>query len=221
MASFDIDISWSVDLDNSVGDTAAIKAKEYIETAINNYSNHSVTVTLLDTISLPQEIVLQSFTTNDHPCLGTTPDSYYWEDLGEWWEEATYCKADYTKDSNLLLTNYDSQAGVCWNNRASVAEGGQHIADLPSYERYGSDDGGPFDSMQTAFHELGHALMDIANEHNVGYDMYYAERDGSDFIGKSPMGYTESTNECGRNVGSASYGDWAMEYSDCANNSMG
>lgn len=202
---------------NEYGDTfrAQKRAKEFIEGAFA-YSEHYVNVlTPSDEIYAPQEIVLDSFEDN-YPCtniLGT------FSNLGQWWDARIESCSDlsHAGDVDLLLTNYDSEAGICVDNQSACAEGGQHVADLPSsHDLYGCTR--PYDSMQTALHELAHGLMtggaDGFVEHNTGYTY-----DHSGTKARTPMANPGGNNECGNYVDNHDGCD-EMRWSECCESKM-
>jgi hypothetical protein len=123
------------------------------------------------------------------------------------------------RDAHLLLTNHDGELGRAESNFAAVSEGGPNIANLGSYQVYGESNSGPIDSMQTALHEAGHCFMygglDGFQEHETGNNIYYS---GYGKTGRSPFARQNITNECGESVGYVDYGQWAMEYAECAEN---
>lgn len=212
MATFDVTVYETQNLASQVDGQAKERAKTYIEGAFS-YTSHSVNVTVSSTIpNAPQERVPQSFSASD-PCYPQSTLSY--EDLGLWWKDYVQCVlVDDVMDCDLLLTGYDGGNGVCWNDRYAVAEGGPNIAELPSsFELY--DCSRPFDDMQTALHELGHALLSGSfDEHNVG-DTY---EHGSD-VARTPMTWNGSSNACGASVTDHTGCD-EMRFSSCTESKM-
>lgn len=190
------------ELYNLSGYTPIDRAVEYIEGAFS-YSPHTVTTILGSTVNAPQEKVFESFEAT-FPCDKSFTVTY--DHLGDWWYDYVRCELGVSNDCTLLLTSYDSEAGVCTKNEYSVSEGGQHVADLPSpFEIWGCTR--PFDSMQTALHEVGHALMGLGDdaegseEHDVG-----GRYNHNGTISRTPMGVLGSYNECS---------DYAPEHDNC------
>jgi len=222
MTTFEITIYQTSDLywhcDDLYGDAtrAQKRAKTYLQGAFN-YSPHNMQVSLGDPkISAPQEIVLDTVEVDTAPCTNISGGNY--DNLGQWWDDRIdFCSdLNFSPDVDLLLTDYDSEAGICINNRAACAEGGQHVAGLPSsHELYG--DSRPHNSMQTAMHEVLHSILSsTASEHNVGYTY-----DHSGTKALTPNGTMGQNNVCGNYVDSRTSGYWEMRYSDCADSNMG
>lgn len=217
MATFEIAVYETNELythcDSEYGNgyRAQDRAKTFIEGAFD-YAEHSVNVlTPSDRITAPVEKVLDSFD-SEVPCNNITGT---YGDLGQWWQDRfDYC-SDLTKanDVDLLLTNYDGEAGVCVDNQSACSEGGQHVADLPSsHELYECTR--PFDSMQTALHELAHGLLSHSDEHNMG-NTY----DHGGTVAKTPMATDGQYNVCDNYVDLADDCD-EMRYSECCESYM-
>jgi hypothetical protein len=215
MTTLEIGVHVTEELYNADGFTPRDKAAEYLQGAFNQTDLHNVDIVKnYNTVPAPQEIVQESFQAVN-PCTGNLVS---YESLAEWWHDELQCNTS-TKgsDCNLLLTDYDSEAGECWNDWASCSEGGRAIGGLPAYTTHGQSDGGSFDSMQTALHETAHALLDgTVKDHEVGENVYY---DGQEY--RTPMAKQDIYNECGRYSGVVQYGYWAMHYSNCCYENMG
>lgn len=223
MASFDIGLYPSSDLDSAHGNTPVDRAETHLNDALNNASQHSVTIhTNTGTVDAPIETVGPSFSTADKPCTVPTPDDVQWSDLGEWWYQYTSRCGAPDHDAVVLITsgNYSGTVGKCYNNYACVCEGGQHLPDLPpNYTGQGS--GIEYRAINTVLHEIGHAIISAnVNEHKV-YDTYQSS---SGNWGKTAMETGAlgpiSQNECGDSVHSATSGQEATGYSECAESKM-
>lgn len=215
MSTFEVAIWETRDLYDLVGYGAQTRAKEYLEGAINTHSEHGVNVsTPTGVIGAPQEIEAQSFDAT-YPCDRSFTATY--DNLTQWWVDYVKCNLTEVRDVDILLTAYDSEGGRCLEDHYAVAEGGPNIADLPSsYDLYGCTT--PYDSMQTALHEIAHGLMDGTAdgflEHDVG-DIY----DHSGLQARTPMATTNQYNECDVYVGSHDGCD-EMRYSECCESKM-
>jgi len=198
------------------------KAKIWIEAALNDtpLTPHVTAVSQFE-IPAPQEAESGRFYASS-PCGGA---EQAWDHLANWWYDYVACKIG-NSDCDVLITNSDSQAGRCVNDVAAVAEGGPQLPNLPddTTKIFGYDDKGPYDSMQTVLHEVGHAFLhggaDGFNEHNVGKGI-----PGSDGYHRSPFYNADvakrgGTNECGESLNEISYGKWALTYSDCCGSKM-
>jgi len=220
MATFEIAVWETKELYDSVGYQAQTRVEEYLEGAIDTQSEHSVNVlTPSDVIGAPTEEVQESFDAK-YPCDRTFTITY--DGLLEWWVDVVDCNisdSSEASDANFLLTNSDGQLGNSVGDYYSVAEGGPSIANLPSsYDLYGCSD--PYDSMQTALHEIGHCLMDGANydppfeEHEVG-NVY----DHNGTKARTPFARTNMYNECDSWVEDHDGCD-EMRYSECCESKM-
>lgn len=199
---------------NTYGDSyrAQDRAATYLQGAFD-YSEHSVTIRTPSTdISAPQEETNSSFETN-YPCtnyLGT------FSNLGGWWDARIESCSDlsHAADCDLLLTNDSGEAGVAVDNQSACSEGGPNIADLPSsFNLYGCST--PYDSMQTALHEVAHTLMSGSfDEHKVG-NVY----DHSGTAARTPMATPGEYNECNEYVSSYDNCD-EMRWSECCESKM-
>lgn len=202
---------------------ASVRTETYLEGAFD-FAEHSMTVySPGEQIPAPQEMIDQSLSAQE-PC-GSSEISY--SNLGQWWRDYAECNELGTgADASLMLTDYDSEYGICYNDQFAVAEGGQHVAQLPStYELYGCDR--PFDSMQTALHEVAHALLTYSEsyEHNVGDTI-----DHSGTKARTPMATAGQNNECGNYVDYPSTAECdsdgfadkynEMRYSECNESKM-
>lgn len=219
--SFEIAVYQTTKLENYCYDTygdssrAQDRAKTFIEGAFSK-SNHTCTVHTPSTdISAPQEETNSSFDAT-YPCSSMTGT---FSNLAGWWDARIENCSDlsHTADADLLLTNDPGESGVAIGNQTACSEGGPNIADLPSsYELYGCSQ--PYNSMQTALHELAHCLLDGKNggfdEHKVGnvYDHFSGSA-------KTPMATPGESNECGNYVSSAD-NCWEMRWSDCCESKM-
>lgn len=139
--------------------------------------------------------------------------------MGDWWRDYVQCVLfNELRDCDLLLTNYDSYAGVSWNDRYSVGEGGFSIAKSPSsWDPNGCDN--RYLRMSTALHEFGHAIMSKSEsfEHSTG-DVLNVNEDMS----KTAMLYNEhigSDNQCGNKI-EQDDSCHAMYYSECTESHM-
>jgi hypothetical protein len=224
MASFAIRIYGTQKLHNAEGMTPLERTKTWLDEAINTYSEHSATITAVSDfkIDAPTEQSQTRFYAPD-PCVGG-PDKA-WDYLSNWWHDHVACNIG-NSHCDLLITNYDGQLGRCAENVASVSEGGPKIADLPTDTSDPShySNGGAFDSLQTAMHEVGHALMyggqDGFSEHNVG-DEYYVDGQGYRTpFHNSDEAKDSGTNECGDSIDPIDYGYWYMHYSECCESKM-
>lgn len=204
------------ELYDMVGATAQNCAKTYIEGAINGYSQHSINVTTPTSgILAPRQRIRGggSFEVAN-PCadnIGELRKTY--PNLAPWWADYIGCRHPKDGDADLLLTAFDSEAGVCAEFHAAIAEGGQHIANLPSdYNFYGCDR--CYDSMQTALHEVAHALLDYnIDHHKVGRTPTF---NGTKY--RSPMAgdIRGENNLCGEYVAHSRNECNMMAYSECA-----
>lgn len=151
----------------------------------------------------------------ESPCTGYLVD---YPHLGAWWDDRKALCDDITDtgDVDLLITKYDSEAGICVGNQSACAEGGTDIADISaSYTQYGCTDS--VNSMQTALHEVVDGLMDGAedgfDEHKIGTSI-----DHELVTATTPMASPTQYNVCEQWVSS---GDcWEMMYSDCCEDEM-
>lgn len=218
MATYEVSVYVTWDLynhcDSEYGDgyRAQSRAKTYLEGAFS-YSSDSINVqTPTERINTPTEKVLDSFDAQP-PCTNISEGTY--NNLGQWWEDRfSYCDdISPSYDVDLLLTSYDSEGGICINDQYACAEGGQHVADLPSsHYLYGCTR--PYNSMQTALHEVAHGLLNHSNEHEMGYTY-----DHSGTKAKTPMATTGQDNVCSNYVDQDD-GCWEMRYSDCCESYM-
>lgn len=188
------------------------RAKTYIEGAFSK-SDHTCDVLTPSTdISAPQEQTNSSFDAT-YPCSNI---SGTFSNLAGWFDARIDNCSDlsHSADADLLLTNDTGELGVSIGNQIACSEGGPNIADLPSsWEQYGCSQ--PYNSMQTALHELAHCLLDGSfDEHHMGY--VYDHFNGS---AKTPMATTQENNECGTYV-SAADDCWEMRWSDCCESKM-
>lgn len=190
------------------------RAETYISGAFNQ-SQHTVTVSTPSfEVNAPQEKVRKQFDAEE-PC-GTWQLTY--DNLSQWWDDRKENCSDlsHSSDVDLLLTGYDGEEGLCVGDQSAASEGGIHIADLPSsYYEYGCTR--PYDSMQTALHEMAHGIMnggaDGFEEHEVGNTI--------DISGKkcrTPFATPGKDNECGEYV--EDYECDAMQYSECCESKM-
>lgn len=225
MATFDISIYVTQELynhcDDEYGDgfRAQKRAKTFIEGADNKMSDNVYVKTPSDVYDAPVDELGNSFDAR-YPCDQTFTVSY--DGLVQWWKDKVDCDLGTTDDCDLLLTNGDSgNHGVTLGNQYACAEGGKHIADLPSsYDDRGY--GKAYNAMETLMHEFAHALMDGKNddgttydEHAVGDSLYH---DGDYFETMMTNGTIGSNNECDDYV--ASPDGYAMEWADCCESKM-
>lgn len=193
---------------------AQTRAKTYIEGAFN-HSQHTISVSTPSfEVNAPKEATRQQFDAED-PCA-TYRLTY--DNLSQWWDDRKENCSDLThsNDVDLLLTGEDGELGVCVGDRSASSEGGIHIADLPSsYYDYGCTR--PYDSMQTALHEMAHGLMDGGSdgfiEHKVGNTVEISGK-----MGRTPFATPGEDNECQKYV--ESYECDAMRYSECCESKM-
>lgn len=140
------------------------RVKTYLEGALNDQSEHSVTVDLRDIIDAPTQQCTETFT-GEVPCTNNTSTYDYlvnW--FGDYFEN---CGITQSNDCDILITNAYGGAGAAVNNQFATAEAGD-IEYLPSsYTIAGSGD--EFDQMSTVLHEVGHCLQDHQYEHYVGW----------------------------------------------------
>jgi hypothetical protein len=223
MATFEISVYVTVELyqqcnnDYGNGYQAQDRVKTYFEGADNQLSHNIEVYTPSKRIYAPTEQVGESFTA-EHPCIG---DSGTWDRLVHWWEDYVDCDLGTTRDCDLLLTNASSSnRGVARNNQYACAEGGGHIAELPSsYDDRGYND--PYDAMETAMHEFAHCVMDgiddgsSYNEHAVGDTI---EHSGI-YYETMMTNEIQDSNECGQNVNSSD-GGYKMRWDDCCESKM-
>jgi hypothetical protein len=213
MATFDVTVYETAALANEVGGQAKTRAKTYIEGAFS-HSEHSVNVTASSTNpDAPTEQCQTSFSASD-PCYPTTTVSYDY--LSDWWRDYVQCVlSDDVMDADLLLTAHDGGLGRTVDNRYAVSEGGPDIANLPSdYTQYGCDSGEEFDDMQTALHELAHALLNESDEHDLGYAY-----DHSGTRARTPMARAGEYNACDNYVYKHD-GCHEMRFSECCESKM-
>jgi hypothetical protein len=174
-----------------------------------------------------------------HPCDGTTTT---FSDLLDWWDDWHACKANYdAKDCNMIVTNYDSTAGVfgggCTGASPRAVAEGHRVGKLNSeaYSARGCEV--RYSQMYaTVLHELGHAISTgdcggggIAGcscnnseweDELCGYS-YYDTTDGNNYT--TPMVTWSSDTLAGKNecctdlTSDKSQGDecFEREYSDC------
>jgi len=98
----------------------------------------------------------------------------------------------------VLLTAKDGGSGLTSSNYYTTSEGGPDIADLPSsYSKYGS--GAVYEDMQNVLHEIGHSLLSLSNEHNVGT---VQQPSGENDYYRTPMGHggNASDDYCGNST---------------------
>lgn len=203
MATYEISIYQTNELYNYCKDTygdgyrARDRAYTYFEGA-DDYLSDNITVYKPDTgIGAPTEELNESFDAA-YPCDRSYTVSY--DKLVYWWEDYVDCELGTTRDCDLLLTNANSpNHGRARKSQYACAEGGPHIADLPSsYDERGYTD--PYDAMETAMHEFAHCVMDgtdddgtTYNEHAVGDSHYH---DGDYFETMMTNDTIGSKNEC-------------------------
>lgn len=222
MTSFDIGLYPTQQLTHVAGSTPIERAEMHIDDALNPDSEHSVTIHTGFNISAPIEPVGPSFTTERYPCTRKTRDEYYWNDIGEWWDIYTRVCGSYGDDAAILITDggYYDTVGITYNNYACVCEGGRYLSDLPANDT-GQGSGTEYDVISTVLHELGHAIISAnVNEHKV-YDTYQSSsgdwgKTAMDTGAIGPISY----NECGDPVHSATPGQVATGYSECAERKM-
>lgn len=223
MATFDITIYRTEELDGADGEVPLYRARDYLKGTFGNSSNHSVNVDInTSTIWAPQQEVHSGFSSK-FPCDGT----YYsvdYENLGQWWKDYVDCKLNQTRDADMLLTD-SGPAGITINKQF-IAVGAEAISDCVSYFK-DYECGYEYDSMRAVLHEFGHSLLDVDEsvdpsslsvsnpEHNVGNTV---TRSNTTY--RTPMGYGAEgnhENQCDNSVGSAHTTDCAeYTYSQCA-----
>ncbi|MFB6177627.1 MAG: hypothetical protein ABEI99_10865 [Halobaculum sp.] len=209
MSSFDIGLYMSSKLYKNKGNTPINRAEEQIDDAINNDSEHSVTMTIQRDSGEPAPIerVGPSFEVQNKACAAPTEDKYY---------TACHCQGE---DACILVTNGDrgGLVGINYNNYAAVVEGGQYLANLSSGDT-GQGDTKAYAVANTLLHELGHSIISAnVNEHKV-WDTYKGSDGdyGRTAMETSAVDITE--NICGNKIDSAS--QEATGYSECAENKM-
>lgn len=203
-----------------VGDMVEI----YLEESTSDVSEHISADRESEKISAPLECPDTSFTA-PYPCDPLSSATY--DNLLFWWDDYTRCENLVLKgDSNLLITNCDS---TCGGGRAfafgkKAYANGSTIENLSSsFVNYESGCSG-FE-MATAFHEIGHNLMDGPADGPDG-DQYghhdtgrTVERPEGWAVSPMSAGYfnqLSGPDECG-NFHHAATGDlWEFNYSPCA-----
>jgi hypothetical protein len=213
------------------------------ESALNKFvpenfqeAGHSVNLTIHTTNPNPPAESLSApdqWPTEDDPCaqFGQEPTTY--NDLLEWWLDWHACNASETHgDANILVTNYDSTAGVTTGdcdetgNHYCVAEA-HRIGDLADED---VDNAGPdvrYSQMYaTVLHEIGHAVIDETGSFSCSSDPS-EERMGNswrnfdfDITYTTPMVTWDnskgSKNECCTDLASEpSDPYWTRSYSQC------
>lgn len=190
------------------------RAVSYIQGCFDYESYHNANVRGgSELISAPTEEEGSSFTTMS-PCGFERP----YDNLTQWWKDKVQCddSISIAGDANLLITNKDGGSGRCIDDQYCVSEGGRGdsneagIDGLPyGYDSYGV--GQPYDHMQTAMHEVGHAMLDAYKEHPYGD----SESISGD-VYRTPMAWS-GENHCGKDVKEATtVRHNYMAYSDCA-----
>jgi len=198
------------------GYRAQKRAKTYFEGA-NDYMGHNVIVNTPDNVpSAPTEYIDDTFETT-YPCDSSFTVSY--DNLTYWWKDLVSCGLGESEDCDLLLTNSeDSNRGYAADSQYAVAEGGGHIANLPSsHDIYGCIS--QYDAMETALHEFAHCVLeggtDGFNEHAVGYTYDRGNDDTETMMTNETIG---QENECGEYVNEPNC--FEMRWSDCCESKM-
>lgn len=216
--SFEIAVYHTTKLANYCDETygnserARNRAKTFIEGAFGE-SNHTCNVLTPSTeINAPQEEPKSSFNAT-YPC-SDVPGTF--SSLVGWFDAAfdNCSNLSTAADADLLLTNDPGEAGISVGNQFACSAGGPNIADLPSsYKQFGCSQ--PYNSMQTALHELTHCLLDGSFDESKIGDVY-EHFNGS---AKTPMATPGEKNVCGTHVPSAD-SCWEMRWSNCCESKM-
>lgn len=223
MATFEISVYQTADLyrhcndEHGNGFQARDRVETYMEGA-DDYLSHNIIVhTPSKIIDAPTEEVGESFT-GEHPCTGT---SGTWDRLVSWWEDYVDCDLGTTRDCDLLLTNATAtNRGVARADQYACAEGGRHIAELPSsYDVRGETD--PYNAMETVMHEFAHCVLtgwhdgSAYEEHAVGNTYPFNGKYYETMMTNEAIG---SKNECGDYVDPKD--GYEMRWADCCEERM-
>jgi hypothetical protein len=227
MATYQVGIHQTEELENHLiseyGDADRVLniLETYVDNALSRAGHTLDPVIPGGSIQAPHQDPQRSVSTTC-PCLGIGTCDY--GTLTYWYYDYVTCQnIDYGKDSNLLITNYDStNYGWAISEPWASAAGGQYIAKLDmNYKTHAYKN--KYGAMETALHEIGHNLIENytdgdgeeGDDHNEEHDVgeTYTRIDGNTI---TPMGMLGSTNDCkDRNDGSTG---WEMTWSSCAVN---
>lgn len=221
MTLFQIRVYGTQKLWNDHGRTPVDRASTWVNAAMDN-TPHSADVTgVIDyQIDAPTEIENGRFYAPD-PCVGGADQA--WDHLSNWWHEYVGCNFGRS-DCDLLITNYDSQAGRCVNNVSAVAEGGCNLPNLTYVTSDVNGSGKAYNSMQTALHEVGHAFLyggaDGFDEHKVGNEFFENNEQYRSPFHNNIAARNNGNNECGYNLVEVTENNWHLGFSDCFDNKM-
>lgn len=168
MATFDIGIWITADLaSNGPGDP--VTALDRFVTETFDEMGHTADLTIHDdhpnppreSVSLPEH-----WPANDDPCPNLEGHPETFDNLLDWWNLWHACNGQIHDDANVLVSNFDSTAGVTTGdcddaaNHRCVAEG----HDIGRLADEDIDNAGPDDRYSqmyaTVLHEIGHAVID-------------------------------------------------------------
>jgi hypothetical protein len=219
--------NWCVD-QGYTGKESTYTIKNYLDNMQDRIEiSHDFVASVKDTkIPAPTEQVFEEFDAAD-PC-GTSYTIHY-DKLLPWWRDYSDCNiSNMEADANLLITSNRSSTGVAYGGGYhATCNGGRDVADCSTIYYEHTDEGGYYECLHAALHELGHNLLsnfgdsdgDGEDQHDVG--AVYSRTEGDSITAMSRGGYAGLIdqegpgNECDEVYDTSDLSRLEFTYSNC------